>query len=458
MALAQYPGNLDGLKGYYFPNMGSFQGFSTGYKRRGGSAVTSVNTPGWASMSKEQRRNAPWHPHTYSFEQWDFYPGTVSGKNGPSSEATYVGYAFAPKGILWTDGWSFVGTYTNWPSEDSQVKALGKLQGLVSAATVNLAQAFAERKQTTSLIAKSIRRVVQLALWIKKGDFKSIHKRYGLPKPVKTRSGGYVVPQYRRETTKIRISFDERGNPLPRPRTVYKTTYRDRERPGQDFAFGDVWLEYQYGWKPLLSDIQGSAEALAQTHLNPRPLRFSAMASTNGKVMKRPIAIWPVNGTHYLAELTFYHAGKTRYVLEVAEDSKILESLQTVGLTNPLLLAWELLPYSFVVDWFLPLGSYLQQLEYARGLTFIRGSVSTSFTAVGSIASRFYEVTPGYLPGRIAGLEIDVSYRRKSRAILSSFPYQKLPSFQPKLGVERCLSGIALLQQIFTRGKTTVRQ
>lgn len=41
-----------------------------------------------------------------------------------------------------------------------------------------------------------------------------------------------------------------------------------------------------------------------------------------------------------------------------------------VGLTNPLSVAWELIPFSFVVDWFLPIGKYLDALDVPLLYTF----------------------------------------------------------------------------------------
>jgi hypothetical protein len=40
-----------------------------------------------------------------------------------------------------------------------------------------------------------------------------------------------------------------------------------------------------------------------------------------------------------------------------------------VGLEDPLSTAWELVPYSFVADWFLPIGDYLSASALSRALT-----------------------------------------------------------------------------------------
>lgn len=48
-----------------------------------------------------------------------------------------------------------------------------------------------------------------------------------------------------------------------------------------------------------------------------------------------------------------------------------------LGLKDPLSIAWELVPYSFVADWFIPIGAWLQ----ARGLQqAVKGTFVSSLT------------------------------------------------------------------------------
>jgi hypothetical protein len=48
-----------------------------------------------------------------------------------------------------------------------------------------------------------------------------------------------------------------------------------------------------------------------------------------------------------------------------------------LGLTNPASMAWAALPYSFVVDWLLPVGTMLGALSAPVGLKFQTGYTTT---------------------------------------------------------------------------------
>jgi hypothetical protein len=53
-----------------------------------------------------------------------------------------------------------------------------------------------------------------------------------------------------------------------------------------------------------------------------------------------------------------------------------LSTASELGLTNPLAVAWELVPFSFVVDWALPIGSFLNQIDASVGWTFVTASLT----------------------------------------------------------------------------------
>jgi hypothetical protein len=65
-------------------------------------------------------------------------------------------------------------------------------------------------------------------------------------------------------------------------------------------------------------------------------------------------------------------------------NSNGLRTLNQLGLLNPASLVWELVPWSFVVDWFCPIGPVLNAMTAPAGLTFVTGTLSCKVTQKGS--------------------------------------------------------------------------
>jgi hypothetical protein len=117
-------------------------------------------------------------------------------------------------------------------------------------------------------------------------------------------------------------------------------------------------------------------------------------------------------------------------------------------LSNPAALAWELVPYSFVVDWMIPVGDYLSSLDAVNGLTFRRGTLSRSTKSDANTSWQNGAIND---QARITGCNRFFTYERKDRTLLIEFPRPVIPAFNPRLGIERALSGISLLTQAFKR-------
>jgi len=117
------------------------------------------------------------------------------------------------------------------------------------------------------------------------------------------------------------------------------------------------WLELQYGWLPLLKDVKGGAEFLA--HQLNTPLHVTVK-------VRHKVEAYPVRSLNGNAVYTF---GWHRSTGQIIYRAKEIDVPQLVGLTDPASVAWELLPFSFVADWFLPIGSWLDARGLSQALT-----------------------------------------------------------------------------------------
>lgn len=139
------------------------------------------------------------------------------------------------------------------------------------------------------------------------------------------------------------------------------------------------WLAYQYGWRPLISDAQGLSE-LASEQLDEyqqRPPRFTVTAKQE---MLRDLKYSSSNGFSGYATGSVVYGGKV-YVKAKAgltvevifRESSLMAQLGMSSITDGLLLAWELVPFSFVFDWFVKVGQYLESASALSGLRVLAG-------------------------------------------------------------------------------------
>lgn len=116
-------------------------------------------------------------------------------------------------------------------------------------------------------------------------------------------------------------------------------------------AFGSAWMETRYGWRPIVY----ASEEIAETYeawKKPNKVRVSARKSqtTNSSTGDSTgLVYYPyganMEGTKFKLSNTLI--GRARVVLDVKAGS-----VPTWTSINPVATAWELVPLSFVVDWF----------------------------------------------------------------------------------------------------------
>lgn len=187
------------------------------------------------------------------------------------------------------------------------------------------------------------------------------------------------------------------------PHTSPRSAFTSKDLAGR-------WLEVQYGWKPLLSDVNEAAKAYALLANKPRVTRLVV-----NKVLR---STWnssesPSNWS-CLGPLTV--GKKISY-----EMTEYLSTPRSLGLYDPLSLVWELTPYSFVFDWFIPIGTYLENLNSIPSL---RGRFVTStfesFSGFSSIGG------PPYYTGCITKVQHLELVRTFTTGLSTA-----LPSFKP---------------------------
>jgi hypothetical protein len=126
------------------------------------------------------------------------------------------------------------------------------------------------------------------------------------------------------------------------------------------------WLEYQFGWKPLISDIYDGYQNYHEiVNRDLIVTGYGSMhADRNGEfVLGGSQGPWSVKE-------------KAKCRIDAIISIPELRQANQWNLINPLSVAWEVMPWSFAVDWFIPVGNVLEATTASAGLQFLSGSVS----------------------------------------------------------------------------------
>lgn len=130
----------------------------------------------------------------------------------------------------------------------------------------------------------------------------------------------------------------------------------------------ETWLEWRYGWMPLLKDLQGACEHIARSDLGDWKMTASH--------------VQPFNRSRQVLSGSGFSRCVTNYSLKGVVKVRIdyvpndLNLFSTIGFTNPALIVWELVPYSFCVDWLFDVSYWLQGLDH--NIAFASGTVCTT--------------------------------------------------------------------------------
>lgn len=197
------------------------------------------------------------------------------------------------------------------------------------------------------------------------------------------------------------------------------------------------FLELQYGWRPLLSDMEEGAQYLAYASVTPGVGRVSARrtwasaASWGGDPPGGNLAAYANRLTvHELTIRAFVTSKSKPFVPSLA-------SLATV--------AYEKTPWSFVLDWVVPIGPFLESLRTKSDIQgkFVRSYKTTTYWW-GSRPARGFSVS-GYLAE--APFKKRVVFSRQVTDALS-VPYPVTLLADPiTRSWERAANAVALLAQ-----------
>lgn len=289
---------------------------------------------------------------------------------------------------------------TIWTTNDD-LKLLGKLSAKIRGNDFNGDAFIAEGRQSVELLASSATRLAGFLEAIRHGNVYKAARYLGGPRQSSGKSK--IINALKKELTP------------------------DGKSTG---ALQNAILEVQYGWRPLLSDAYEAGTALGEI--------LTKVPHQTYRV-QRKVQVNEVKGS--IRRFNCRRVEISRYIVTLEQEPTTRNILH---MNDPLAAAWELTPWSFIADWFLPIGSYLSALNLYRELH-LKSIVKTRNTFI-------------YVTFRDSSLEHvfnSSDFYSKSRTIVRTIESTSLnpnnvplPSFKPLDKVfspEHALNAFALL-------------
>lgn len=247
----------------------------------------------------------------------------------------------------------------------------------------------------------------------------------------------YPIGKLVKELLEVRRNKDFAPFLLKSAREIYRGNFNK--------VIAQEYLKYVYGWKPLMQDIFGIMELAKAAGKQPLFVHGYAKSTQGDQTDDREYENASRNGITRVPPIDVETRMACSIWARLDPEYQGTRALNQLGLLNPAGLAWELVPYSFVIDWVLPIGPVLQALTAPAGLIFVDGSLSSRVKATGTWQNRIRTFdTGGYDYISDTNGSGVVTYNGYNRIRLSTWPKVGLwMDYNPFRG-DRPLKALAL--------------
>nr|APG77035.1 hypothetical protein [Beihai levi-like virus 24] len=312
-------------------------------------------TPGTVFFERDYGLFGPCYKNLYREDRWNITYGRPSGLRLGENAFVYS-----------------AGDWNKIPATPAALegRVLSELQRKVRQQGWSMSQTFGE-------MPKTIEHLVSTATTL-----------FSLYKAVKTGSytpGFWKIPQNRR------LISDSDLRKLPSGKQLSKNA-------------AQLWLELQYGWKPLIRDIYSAAEAIESGLTDPVSNYIVVKKVEDGQLTPSEWDSWD-------GHATVRRSGSHTYVVKAGIrmfiSNETLARLGAHGLTNPMALAWELFLLSFVIDWFLPIKPFLEGLTNHLGFRYDDGYLT-------KYVKWQYDVVSSFDPPAYHCVDVDREYHYRA--------------------------------------------
>lgn len=227
--------------------------------------------------------------------------------------------------------------------------------------------------------------------------------------------------------------------------TMDAVRIRSRSRKLSDYSksVSELWLEYRFGWKPLISDIESGFDAFSKRLYDIPIEKFRIREKrTSSETLRRSINSTPYSydGVDLNIVREDRYTSTAQYIgaiyTPITSQSSIPASLGFVP-EEFVPVAWELMPYSFLIDYFVNIGDILQATYTASRLRYVYCQLTTRGIVTSRVTTES-KIRPGF-SGIVEQGTAEAVSKLVSRQSVSSVPIPGL-TVSTTLGTFRALN------------------
>lgn len=211
------------------------------------------------------------------------------------------------------------------------------------------------------------------------------------------------------------------------------------------------WLEYRFGWRPFLLEMEAGLDTLLNGNFVPRKtsraMRERTVTSTVQRV-NHPSVLFGGFSADLTDQFSTTYTVRAGVLYATNMDLSSQLGFRWADLPST---AWELVPFSFVVDWFANVGDLIQALVPKGGVTHLAEFETIHVKSeCRRTCSRISGATGWvYTPPEGTHVRIYETFERVPKLTSPGFSFAF--SLEEALKGSRVLDAVALLTQIFRR-------
>lgn len=181
-------------------------------------------------------------------------------------------------------------------------------------------------------------------------------------------------------------------NPLGSALKIFRRVSKRHKGVASARVLSEQWLQYRYGIMPLISDVNAAIALYEKTLARQTAFRkhTSGADSQMTVVTNNATGFGFVNnfkwGTEVTVKTSYVATSNVYYQFLLNRETEIKQHLLGLQFDQMPALLWELVPYSFVVDWFWNVGGWIRAASPNRSTSELANC--TSVKTVRTVTAR----------------------------------------------------------------------